>query len=221
MITIPVPEVDRAESSAAVARAQALTVTDAATHAAALGAIRDIALLKRGIEDRLKPAVDAAHKAHKAMTALRADLTAPLDQARDIIERKAAAYAAEARAKADAEARRLAAEAAAKAQEMQLADAVRFAAAGDDATAAAILDEPIIAPVVVVAPEVAAASAGASERKTYAAEVYDLAALVASGRAEFLLPNMPALNALARSLKGAMSIPGVRVVESVGYTVRR
>jgi len=69
-------------------------------------------------------------------------------------------------------------------------------------------------------------ASGISTRETWSAEVTNirlLAKAVAEGTAapNLIAPNTTALNGLARSLKGAMSIPGVRAVRDTATTVRR
>lgn len=81
---------------------------------------------------------------------------------------------------------------------------------------------------VVQAPTVAAAEVprGAVHIKTtWHAEVTDLQALARAyadgGRAvELILPNMKVLNDLARTLKGDLTIPGVKAVSEEGVTAR-
>lgn len=80
------------------------------------------------------------------------------------------------------------------------------------------------APVVpVVAP--AELPDGVYARKTWHVEVVDLVALVeavAAGQADigYLLPDIKAMDALARAKKGQLSIPGCRVVEGETAVVR-
>ena len=96
--------------------------------------------------------------------------------------------------------------------------------AGHPEEAEAILEQPRLAPVVTVAPEVAKV-VGISERKTLSARVTSMRALIVYVAAnpqwtELLLPNMPSLNALARSMRKEMRVPGVEVVETVGLASR-
>ena len=217
-ITVPDTSSDNARASAAVAQARALVVNDALSLDLAGTLLREGAQLKAGIVARLAPAKDAAFKAHRAISGLERDLTAPIDEARAIISPKILAYQ-------EAERRRLEAEARAEAERLRVqAEADRQSAAkeldamGETDLACAVLDEPapIIAPVRVAAPSVA----GVAVRETWRAEVYDFAALVAAVRPELLLPNQSALDALARALKSAGNIPGVRFVSTKSTTVR-
>lgn len=218
-ITVPDTSSDQSRASAAVAQARALVVDDAISLDTAGTLLREGAQLKAGIVARLAPAKDAAHKAHKAITSLERDLTAPIDEARAIISPKILAYQ-------DTERRRLEAVASAEAERLRVqAESDRQAAAeeldamGETEMACAVLDEPapVIAPVRVAAPSVA----GVAVRETWRAEVYDFAALVAAARPELLLPNQSALDALARALKTAGNIPGVRFVSTKTTSVRQ
>jgi hypothetical protein len=80
--------------------------------------------------------------------------------------------------------------------------------------AEAVLDAPVAAERVKM-PEVPKAD-GTSYRETWSAEVVSLAALVkavAEGKAPiaYLEANTQALNAAARTFKGTVEIPGVRI----------
>jgi hypothetical protein len=86
-----------------------------------------------------------------------------------------------------------------------------------------------VAPVAVFAPRPPVAAAprveGVSFRDTYTAEVFDLMALVravATGLAPITLlqVNTTALNGMARALKNALALPGVRVISGRVAAVR-
>lgn len=120
-----------------------------------------------------------------------------------------------------------------EAEDRQLADAAAAEAAGDTATARRIIEAPVAAPTVTPAPvfvppapvAVAPRVDGVSFRVNWRAEIVDLKALVqavAAGRAPAALVKADevALNGMARSLKGAMQVPGVRVVNQRTAAVR-
>lgn len=136
---------------------------------------------------------------------------------------------AEARAQAEAEARRLAREA----EDRRLEEATRMEAAGDRAGAVKLIEAPIPVPIVTPAPVFAPAPPppmaptveGVSHAETWTAEVTDLPRLVQAIAAgvqpiTLVLPNSVALNGLARSLKGAMVVPGVRAVSNLSTRVK-
>ncbi len=80
---------------------------------------------------------------------------------------------------------------------------------------AALAQEPIYVPPVVVPKAVPKMAGGPVYREVWAAEVTDIKALclaVATGKAstEWVTANMPALNKIAVSMRSTMNIPGVR-----------
>lgn len=81
--------------------------------------------------------------------------------------------------------------------------------------AAAIAQEPVYVPPVVVPKSVPKMAGGPVYREVWAAEIVDIKALcmaVATGKAstECVTGNMVALNRMAVALKGTMNIPGVK-----------
>jgi hypothetical protein len=159
----------------------------------------------------------------------------------DEAQRRAAREAAEAarreqeRREAEARAAALAEEARLRkeAEDARVAEAARMEQAGDQVGAVKLLEQPVEAPVVVPAPVFAPAPPvaappkveGVSYVETWSGEVADLALLVkavAAGEAPITLlqANTAALNALARSMKGQMTIPGVKWVSSRTARVR-
>ena len=122
-------------------------------------------------------------------------------------------------------------------EDRRLAEAGAAEARGDTETAARIIEAPIAPPVVAARPvfvPVAPApprpvAAGVSFRDNWSAEVDDLAALVRAIAGEcptcrctsphvgsqpitLVAATMPALNQMARALKEAFNVPGVRAV---------
>lgn len=217
-ITAPDPAADRATGSALLAQAESLTVTDAPSLDAAGAFLRSCAAAKKAVEARLKPAVEAAHAAHRELTSLRSDLCAPFDRARAVVEPRVVAYQRAEQDRLDSERREAEARARKVAEEAQLAAALDAESAGHDDAAEAILSE---APILMAVPAASAPKvAGVSRTVRYSARVVDFAALVASGRLELLLPNQSALDAMARALKGAVKIPGVEIVTTESLSVR-
>ena len=147
-------------------------------------------------------------------------------------ERLAAIARAEEEARRKAEQERLEAERKAE-EDRLLAEAVAAEARGDKETAealtaaaeesneqikevaAAIAQEPIYVPPVVVPKTTPKMAGGPVYREVWSADVVDIKALcmaVATGKAstECVSGNMVALNRMAVALKGTMNIPGVR-----------
>jgi hypothetical protein len=121
------------------------------------------------------------------------------------------------------DAQRAAQEAARRAiEEERLAEAIELDKT-DPGAAQALLEAPIVATVSVesVVPEIA----GMSQRESWSAEVVSFQALVAhvADHVEFmnlLLPNEPALNAMARAQKSLLQLPGVQPVVKSSYVQR-
>lgn len=161
------------------------------------------------------PIISSAHATWKKALAQKAVVVGPIEEAERIVKGAIAAYLREqgrlrleAQKAAEASARKLA-------EDEALARASALEAAGRPVEAAAVLDRPLaVMPVSVAAPPRAE---GVSRRTNYRAQVIDLKALVRHVAAHpehsnLLLPNGPALNQLAKSLKGDLAIPGVKVV---------
>lgn len=146
------------------------------------------------------------------------------DEARAAEEKRKADEAAAA-AKRDAEAARAAGDA--EAEELAALEEAEAAEAGRRAQAerAAIKAEPVTAPAVVrVAPAVATV-AGVSARTTWKARVVDPLALLKHVAANPEWLNLvkfdeAALNALARTQKDRLALPGVQSFEEQGFSVR-
>lgn len=226
-IVIETPGTDAvaAEHAAMATDVRAIVVECETTHGAALGWLKKIAEATRRVEALFAPAKKAAHAAHKAIVAAEAELLSPLAEARATLTRAVGVYEADQWRIADEERRRLESVARQREEERRLMDAVAADQAGDAALAAEIMDEaPAPSPIVRVEPRVAKVSGVASVERWHA-EVADKAALVAyvAAHPEWLSlvePNAAGLNALARSQRGELRIPGVRAVSERSVSVR-
>ncbi len=185
--------------------------------------LQDIKALRTKIHEACDPVIDAAHGAHKAALAQRAQFEAPLIDAERVIKQKSATYIAaeekkarEAAALEEAtrqEALKRAEKEAEELQEMgeaELAQHVRDEAEADAAPAAQ--------------PQAPKAK-GISTRTIWKAEVTDLEALVlavASGDASIALlqPNDKVIGQMVRSLERQFKAPGIRVWSEKGIAVR-
>jgi len=169
------------------------------------------------VKAKLDPIVDTAHKAHKMLTSLRKELLDPITDAKGIVSGKLLEYEEAAKAAAEQEAAALAAQERHAEEERRLALACEAEQDGRILDANAILNEAPAEVVVHVDAEVAAVEGVGKTYEIWSAEVTDFAALaqsaVASQQASaYLLPNMVALNAMARAMKGNLRIPGVKAV---------
>lgn len=223
---IAVPETADMESTGKVivAVAHAMVVKDQETHGQALEFLKSTAAKRKVVEEAFAEPKSAAWKAHKAIVELEKKLVQPCDDARRIVADKASRYEAECRRREEEERRRLEAEARKAEEDRILAEAEIAESFGDDVTAEAILSQPV-EPMPVAVPTERAKVEGVSSRELWRVEIVDLAALVraAANNPAFvalLMPNMPALNALARATKQLMNVPGVKAVAEKSLAVR-
>lgn len=197
-------------------QAKALRIINADTYQAACEFLKGIKALRSEIADTFEPHIKRAHESHRALLKEKADAEAPLAEAERIAKSALVVYDQEQERVRRAEQARIQAEVRRQEEERRLAEAVALEAEGEQAEADALFEEPITVPTIAVAPSTPKV-AGISYRETWSANVNDLAKLVAYVAqhpqfANLLTPNMPALNAQARSLKGQMQIPGVEAV---------
>lgn len=192
----------------------------------AAGHLQAIAELQGEAAKTFDPIISKAHAAHKEALMQKKRITTPLDEAETIIKRKLGVYTQE-QQRLRFEAERLERERAEREAAIQREHEIEAAEAlGASVEEIAVIAEAPLQrrPVLVAAqPKVA----GISTRELWKAEVTDLAALVKyiSTRPELsnlLTPNLPAINALARSLRSALNIPGVKVYNEASIaTLRR
>lgn len=195
--------------------ALSIRVTDEATQAHAVDFAKRIKAKAKEIADYWKPLKDAAHKAHRALTAREGELLKPLSEAEAHLKAEVAKYHAEqqritreAQRRAEEEARRIAEEE--REALLEQLEAERASAAEVAAVAAAPLAVAPV-PIVTAPPKVE----GMSMRETWKGEVVDKLRLVQyvagnPSMLHLLEPNQSAIDALAKAMKSAGSIPGVR-----------
>lgn len=198
-----------ADAVALEVQARGFVITDDATYREVAEFLLGIKALRAKIAATFDEHIKRAYDAHRALCAEKRHAEAAAVAAERIAKDLLTEWdAAQARAR---EQERVAL--AAALQEQQLADAVAVADA-DPEQADEILAAPV--PLAAVAPAVPKVE-GISYRETWSARVDDLDALIRAAilndhfRA-YLLPNMPALHALARSLRARLKIPGVTAV---------
>jgi len=208
-------------------RARGLKITDQPSLERAAEELLAIKGLRDQVEQTFGPIVRKAYETHREAVAQRKKVDAPLDEAEQILKHEIALYQIEQarlrreeQARIDAERERIAAEELER--EIERAEAE---GASKVEVAAIIQRGPQPQAPVVVRP-VPTTAPGISMRETWSAEVTDLAALVRFVAANpqyinLVAPNMTALNGLARSMKGAMKFPGVRVVAGSSVAARR
>lgn len=201
-------------------RAEAFEITSPES-ADAVAAFRNLIVERRKrIEEWFKDPVDAAFKAHRALTDKRREALARYEDPERIVNDKLKAWNKE-----QERLRREAEEAAERERERQMEEdrlqrALEAEQAGDKGLAERIVDgrTPTPVPHVPVAAPPPRRVAGVTFAKKYRAEVVDVGALIRAAGArpewqQLLAPNMAALNKLVAALGPATAVPGVRVVE--------
>ena len=170
--------------------------------------LQQIAKIKKGIQAEFAEPKKKAHEAHKALTALEKRFLDFASQGEAELRNKIEHYwqAEQARIAAEEERKRIESE-----KQMQIA--ANAEAAGDTetaeiATALAAMEES----TVTAAPK----AAGVSMREVWSAEIEDITKVPR----EYLIPDMNALNALAKAMKKESPIPGVKFVKSISSSVR-
>ncbi|MFA5617534.1 MAG: hypothetical protein WDK95_11865 [Syntrophorhabdaceae bacterium] len=209
-----------------VEQARAVRVSDNETYIAAGDLWKAIGDMIREVRDAFDPICEAAHKAHKAATAKRAQYLNPLTEAQRSVKSLMAAYDDEQERIRREEERRLAEIARKQEEERRLQEAIaaeqeaKRVGASHESIAQeveAVLSAPEYVPPVVLPKTTPKIGGGPVYRTVWSAECVDIRALcraVAGGKAspECVTPNMPTLNKMAAALKDALNIPGVRAV---------
>lgn len=206
-------------------RARSLKILDQDSLDQAGEELRGIKALRAAAEEHHKPTIDAARRTLDEARAALKRVDDPLSEAEQIYKSRIAFYAQSKEAEAREGQRRLQAQA--EEEERKRRETEAAIAQEDGATpeqVEAIKTAPSTLPAPIVTPAYAKPT-GVTMRENWSAEVTDLEALVkfAAKFKQFalLLPNQTALNALARSQKQAMKIPGVRAVNTPGVAARK
>lgn len=175
---------------------------------------------RKVIEDWFKEPVEAAHRAHKALTTRRGQVLARFTDPERVLSDKLRGWHLEQQRR-----RREAEEAAEKErqrlmEEERLRRAAEAEAAGDKVLAEKIVDgrTPQPVPHVPVAAPPPRTPSGVSFVRKFKVANVDVPTLIRAAAerpewANLLLPNLPALNKLAAALGEQMAVPGVTVAE--------
>lgn len=234
VIAVPDPEPIRQGFAEVIGRAKECQVQDAVTHGMAQKLLKDLALAEKGVREKLDPIIKNANTTHKQLTGLRADILAPLDQAKRRIWSILGTYEEAERRRVEAEEKRLAEAEKRQQEEEILEQASEAEAEGNHEAAEEILETPVEKPVVTVDTETAKVKGVASSGR-WKAEVEDypvksdglikMVKYIAAklddqpGLIGLLAPNGPALNAMAKAQREALKIPGVRVFKATSRRV--
>jgi hypothetical protein len=199
----------------------ALPITSHEDYVQVADALKEVKSFTKQVQEFFAPLKEKAHAAWKALTTKENETLAPARAWEAECKTALATWDAEQERLRLEEQRRL--EAVARQQEEQRrleeaaaleAEGIAEADKGKLAEAERLIDEPVETPVVVVekaTPQIA----GISFRENWDARVVDLQALIRfvaqnPTHQNLLQPNLIALRAQAKSLKGNLSIPGVK-----------
>jgi len=190
-----------------VSKANALTITTPELYIVATDMAKTITERKKFVINEFKEPKDLAKKAHLAIVAMEAKCLEPLNEARYILDRKRIAYDEQQelirRAKqreAEEEARKQQAKLEAQAEKK----AIKAEKNGDKATAEALRQDVPQVPIPVVEKETPIIK-GTSKRRMWKARIVDETKIPR----KYLIPNMVAINGIAKAEKDKASIPGV------------
>lgn len=206
------------ESTELTTIAAGIIVKDAVSSQAATDTIGQIKWMRKKIDGVFKPMHDDAKAAAAKVKQTWDQMNRPLDDAEQHLRAEIARFVAEETRRVAEENRKRMEEARAKEDEERKKRELAEALFGDEVA-------PDPEPIQEIVLEERVKVDGQSVRSTWSAEVADIVALaraVADGAvpAELILPNQVALNSMARALKGAFAVPGVKAVEKQTVAIR-
>jgi hypothetical protein len=209
-LTIVEPEITdlQASSGDMLGQAAMLTVRDDESFSHGGEMLLEIKRRAKIVDERFAEPVSLAHKAHKALTALRDSVLSPFKQAENTIKGKLGIYQMEVERKRQQEAERLRKEAEAKAEADRLAKAEKQMDSGDLAGCQKTLEAPIAPVAVKLETPEPPKVAGVSFREVWKYEVVDPNIIPR----EYLIVDESKLRRVVGALgKAAANIPGIRV----------
>ena len=203
------------ESTELVVKSQNLVITNQGQYEDAASFLQILKGMQKKVENSFNSIIEKAHQAHKEAIAKRDEHLDPLKKAEKTVKNLMVNYTEGQERKAREEQARLQrlADAEAAKQKKILDEKIARAEAAGKAEKAELLAQekeniaPIIAPVV--APQIETPK-GVSYRDNWTAEVIDINLIPR----EYLVVNMQALNAVAKSTKGTLTIPGVKFIST-------
>lgn len=199
-------------------QAKAITITNAETYTQAANFKITLAGWRKKIVDEFAPMKEAAHKAHKAITAKEGEYLKPITEAEATLKAAIVKWQDEQEKLRRIEQARLEAEA----REAAEADRKRREEEALNAAIAEGTEEVYVEPVAYVPPPIAAPTyepvKGLGITRRWGAEVTDIKKLcraVADGVVPetYVLPNQVALNQRAAADKQSLLIPGVKAIQ--------
>lgn len=210
MSTETIQEIEK-EALESIEKARSITVRTQEQYEEAAVLLKLVKERQKKVKESFDPIVDKAHKAHKEAVAQRDKLLNPLLNAEKDYKRLMINYDNQKEAEAKAEQDRLQklADAEAAKQKKILDEKIARAEASGKLEKAEAFQAQKETIIPIQAPVIAAQinnPSGVSYRDNWSAEVIDVNLLPS----EYMLPNLPMLNAIAKSTKGSIKISGVK-----------
>ena len=213
------------EARQAVVKAQEITaVTNDEEEQQATDAGRVLMVSKKELETIYTEAKRIVDAVKKPLLEREKQDIGPVTAEKDRLGVEMTKYAGEKRRRREAEEAEARRVAEAQAQEEALQRAIELAAAGEDEAADAVLLEPIVAAPVIIQAS-APKPTGSVARKNYDIEITDLKALnaaVTAGQVPqmAIIANEVFIRGLAKTMKEAFSMPGVKLVVTESTSFR-
>ena len=192
-----------------VDQAKTVKVTNPETYTAAGQIWKAIKDMMKEVSDTFDPLIEAAHLSHKKALEKKAKFYQPLDLASRSVKKLMSDYDTEQERIRKAEEDRLQKIAQKQAEDRRLEEALAAEKAGRKEEAAAIIETPVTIAPVVIAKVTPKMEGGPVYRTIWKFRIMN-AALIPR---EYLIPDEVKIGGVVRSLKAAVSIPGVEVYE--------
>ncbi len=215
-ITIPETTALRQEALVLVREAEGITITTDQEYQRAGSYLVRVATIRKNIVAAFKEAKEKAFAAHRAITKLEADLLAQPAKAEQIVKGAIARYQQEQEKRRREEQVRLQAQLQREMEDQRLAEAEALAQTGHHAEAEALIEAPVLAPIVEIERP---AAAGVSTRKAFKFRVIDVTKI----KPDFLIPDETKIRKTVNALgPDAVSVvgPGIEVYEDRIVAVR-
>lgn len=199
-----------------LANAYVCATPDDYAHAAQL--LEALRTMEDKIDAKLGPIIDDAHKTHRALTGLRAEMKDPIVTAAKAVKQRCALWREAEDRKAREEAQRLAREQAAIERAAAEQEATRLEADGHSQAAELVRDDAQHAPLPAIhVPSAVPKVAGLVERFEYSYRIVNKSLIPD----EFWIVDEKALAALVRAQKEAFAVPGVEVTKTPATAFRK
>lgn len=208
-MTIVEPEIQDLQVSSGdmLGRAASLTVKDDESFALGGEILLEIKRRAKVVDERFADPVSLAHKAHKALTALRDSVISPFKQAETTIKGKLGTYQMAIEKQRRDEADRLRKQAEAKAEAERIAKAQDQMDSGDLKGCEKTLQAPLkVDPVRLTTPE-APKVAGVSFKDDWRFEISNVNEIPM----EYMVPDEKAIARVVKALGSKANIPGIRI----------